>query len=155
MISARPAAWSASTRVGEVAVTTPNPPPIPVSAMLGTLVVAIAAIVGVSVFYRNPDRVVPKQSTHGSRAESTLPVVAPPTNPLDKDGRLLFNLAAQGLRLSGPREVMISEAHQVCSRLARGESEQQVVQDILQGSPGMSVNTATTFADTAISVYCP
>ena len=25
----------------------------------------------------------------------------------------------------------------------------------LQGSPGMSLNTASSFADTAISVYCP
>ena len=36
-----------------------------------------------------------------------------------------------------------------------GESKEQVVQDILQGSPGMSVDTATDFADTAIDVYCP
>jgi hypothetical protein len=26
---------------------------------------------------------------------------------------------------------------------------------MLQGSPGMSLNTASRFADTAISVYCP
>jgi hypothetical protein len=26
---------------------------------------------------------------------------------------------------------------------------------MLQGSPGMSLNTTTRFADTSISVYCP
>jgi hypothetical protein len=26
---------------------------------------------------------------------------------------------------------------------------------MLQGSPGMSLNTTTGFADTSISVYCP
>lgn len=36
-----------------------------------------------------------------------------------------------------------------------GESEQQIIQDMLAGSPGMSLDTAAGFADTAISVYCP
>lgn len=43
----------------------------------------------------------------------------------------------------------------VCARYGGGESEQQIIQDILAGSPGMSLDTASTFADTAISVYCP
>jgi hypothetical protein len=36
-----------------------------------------------------------------------------------------------------------------------GESKDQIIQDVLQGSPGMSVDTATDFASTAIDVYCP
>jgi hypothetical protein len=32
---------------------------------------------------------------------------------------------------------------------------EQIVQDVLQESPGMSLNTATGFADTSIGVYCP
>jgi hypothetical protein len=43
----------------------------------------------------------------------------------------------------------------VCTRYAAGESEQEIIQDMLAGSPGISLNTASTFADTAISVYCP
>jgi Protein of unknown function (DUF732) len=42
-----------------------------------------------------------------------------------------------------------------CGRLVGGESNDQVFQDILQGSPGMSVDTATDVAETAIYVYCP
>jgi hypothetical protein len=42
-----------------------------------------------------------------------------------------------------------------CGRLVGGESNDQVFQDILQGSPGMSVDTATDVAETAIDVYCP
>jgi Protein of unknown function (DUF732) len=36
-----------------------------------------------------------------------------------------------------------------------GESKDQVFQDILRGAQGMSVDTATDFAETAIDVYCP
>jgi hypothetical protein len=43
----------------------------------------------------------------------------------------------------------------VCTRYASGETEQEIIQDMLAGSPGMSLNTASGFADTAISVYCP
>ena len=43
----------------------------------------------------------------------------------------------------------------MCTRYASRESEQQINQDMLAGSPGMSLNTASGFADTAISVYCP
>ena len=35
------------------------------------------------------------------------------------------------------------------------ESKDDIIQNILQGSPGMSVDTATDFAKTAIDVYCP
>lgn len=41
------------------------------------------------------------------------------------------------------------------TRYAGDESQQEIIQDILQGSPGMSLDTASTFADTAISVFCP
>ena len=39
-------------------------------------------------------------------------------------------------------------------RGTRYAGEQQIIQDMLQASPGMSLNTAAGFADTSISVYC-
>jgi Protein of unknown function (DUF732) len=36
-----------------------------------------------------------------------------------------------------------------------GESKDEIIQNILRGSPGMSVGTATDFAETAIDGYCP
>ncbi|MGB7109866.1 MAG: DUF732 domain-containing protein [Mycobacterium sp.] len=48
----------------------------------------------------------------------------------------------------------VSDARHVCGRFLGGESKDQIIEDILQGSPGMSVDTATDFADTAIDLYC-
>ena len=52
-------------------------------------------------------------------------------------------------------DAVINDARRVCARYAGGESEQHIIQDILAGSPGMSLDAASSFADTAISVYCP
>jgi Protein of unknown function (DUF732) len=131
---------------------TPNPQPIPGRAVLGALGVAIGAISGVSVFYWKHDHVGPGESTRASQAASAPPAVAP---AMDKDGRFLWQLATQGLQLSQARDDAINDARRICSRLERGESEQQIVGDIVGGSPGMSIDTATNFAETAIDVYCP
>jgi len=66
-------------------------------------------------------------------------------------------VAAVHPRASATRsnDAAIKDARRICTRYAGGESEQQIIQDILQGSPGMTLNTASGFADTAISVYCP
>ncbi len=115
------------------------------------LVIAVVAIAGVTVFYREHDRVVPRGTTREARA--TASADDPP--PVDQDGRLFLLLTEEGLGTSGGREITINEAHHVCDRFSGGESEQQIVQDIMAGSPGMSAQTAAAFADVAISVYCP
>ena len=79
----------------------------------------------------------------------------PPSQPKDSDGQFLWRIAVQGLQLRRSNDAVINDARRVCARYAGGESEQQIIQDILTGSPGMSLSTASTFADTAISVYCP
>jgi uncharacterized protein DUF732 len=129
--------------------TTHSPSPIPALAVLVALLVAVAAVAAVSVFYWKHDRVAPTHSRTGSQAAS-----APPENPENKDAQFLILLTAQGLQPSGANEATINDGHRVCSRLAHGESEQQIVEDIVQGSPEMSSDTASTFADTAIAVYC-
>ncbi|MGB8205999.1 MAG: DUF732 domain-containing protein [Mycobacterium sp.] len=79
----------------------------------------------------------------------------PPSAPKDRDGQFLWRIAVQGLQMRRSNDAAINDARRVCTRYAGGESEQQIIQDMLAGSPGMSLNTASTFADTAISVYCP
>jgi hypothetical protein len=124
--------------------------------MIAVLGLAVVAIGGVSVFYWKHEPVVPRVSRPVAQVEDAPPPAdAPPTNPVDRDGRFIYLLRAQGLQVSGPREVTISEGSRVCRRFQRGESKQQIVQEILEGSPGMSADTATTFTDTAIDVYCP
>jgi len=135
--------------------TTPNPPSIPGLAVLAALAVAVVAVAGVLVFYSKHNPVVPRESTSVSQATSDPPAVDPPAKLGDKDGRFLWLLEAQGLQLSGAPNAAINDARRICSRLARGESERRIVQDIVQGSPRMSMATAAKFADTAINVYCP
>lgn len=129
--------------------TTSNPSGIPVLAVLAALAVAVGAIAAVSVFYWQHARAVPRHS--GSELQGAS---APSASPENKDAQFLILLNAQGLEPSGARDATIHDAHRVCSRLARGESEQQIVDDIVEGSRDMSADTATTFADTAIAVYC-
>jgi hypothetical protein len=145
---------SARNTLGHSAMTTtPNPQPIPGVAVLGPLGVAVVAVSGVSVFYWRRDHVRPTESTSVSQAASAPPAGASPA--MDKDGRFLWRLATEGLELSRARDVAINDARRVCSRLERGESERQIIRDIVRGTPGMSMGTATDFAETAIDVYCP
>ena len=94
-----------------------------------------------------------KQDASPSRAsaEQTASAVDGP----GKEDQFLRRLAVQNLRLDRSDAAAVEDAHFVCGRFVGGESKDQIVQDILQGSPGMSVDTATDFADTAIDVYCP
>ncbi|BBU24701.1 DUF732 domain-containing protein [Mycobacterium xenopi] len=122
--------------------------------MVVGVLVAVIAVAGVLVFSWKHQRFVPQDGAPDPQTRSA-PSAGPSTGTLDRDGRFLFLLTAQGLQLSAARDVAINDAHRVCSRLERGETEQQIVQDIVDGSPGMSMDTAAAFADTAISVYCP
>jgi Protein of unknown function (DUF732) len=120
--------------------------------MLAAVVFVVGAIAAVVVFDRKHELFRSKGSTGVSQAASQ---ADPPQEHMDKDGQFLWRLSAQGLQLRRTNDAAINDARRVCTRYASGETEQEIIQDILQGSPGMSLNTASGFADTAISVYCP
>jgi hypothetical protein len=122
--------------------------------MLAALVFAVAAIGAVFVLGRNPDFFHPRVTPAVSQAASEAPA-DPPPDPMDRNGQFLWRLSTEGLQMRRSNDAAINDARRVCTRFAGGESEQEIVQDMLQGSPGMSLNTASSFADTAISVYCP
>jgi Protein of unknown function (DUF732) len=122
--------------------------------MLAALVFTVAAIAAVFVLGRNPNFLRPRATTTVSQAASAASA-DPPPDPTDRNGQFLWRLSSEGLQLSRSNDAAINDARRVCARFAGGEGEQQIVQDIRSGSPGMSLNTASTFADTAISVYCP
>jgi hypothetical protein len=132
-----------------------NPQPLPSLALLAGLVFAIGAITAVFVLGRTKHD--PFQSKESSPATQTsfVPAADPPQDRSDKDGKSLWRLSAQGLQLLRSNDAAISDARHVCARFLGGESKDQIIQDVLQGSPGMSVDTATDFASTAIDVYCP
>jgi hypothetical protein len=121
-----------------------NPQPLPSLALLAGLVFAIGAITAVFVLGRTKHD--PFQSKESSPAA--------PGN-LDKDNQFLWRLSVQGLQLERSNAAAVSDARHVCGRFLGGESKDQIIQNILQGSPGMSIDTATDFAGTAIDVYCP
>jgi uncharacterized protein DUF732 len=131
-----------------------NPQPVPVVAVLAALLFVGAAIAGVVVFERKPDLFRSKETTSASQQGSAA-VADPKPDHMDKDGQFLWRLSTQGLRLRRSKDAAINDARRICARYAGGESEQRIIQDMLQGSPGMSLDTASGFADTAISVYCP
>jgi|SRR5271165_5053442 len=132
----------------------PNPTPLPALAMVAALVFVVGAIAAVFVFDRAPGLIPSRGSTAVSHTASASQDDPPPDH-MDRNGHFLWRLSAQGLQLRRTNDAGINDARRVCTRYASGESEQQIIQDILQGSPGMSLNTASGFADTAISVYCP
>jgi hypothetical protein len=122
-------------------------------ALVAAVLFGFAVIAGVMIFYRRPDLLAPRTARTGTQIAAVQ--ADPGSEPLDQDGRLLFLLTQQGLSTSGPRDVTLNEAHHVCDRVQGGESEAQIVQDILAGSPGMSSGTAATFTEVAMDVYCP
>lgn len=121
--------------------------------MLAALVFGVAAIAAVFVLSRNPDFFRPKATTTVAQAGSAVPDDQPP-DPTDRNGQFLWRLSAEGLQIRRSDDAAINDARRVCTRFAAGESEQEIVQDVLQGSPGMSPDTASSFTGTAISVYC-
>ena len=134
--------------------TAPKATPLPSLAMLAALVFGVTAIAAVFVLSRNPDLFRPRATTTVSQAGAAAPV-DPPADPMDRNGQFLWQLSADGLQIQRSNDAAINDARRVCTRFASGETEQEIVQDVLQGSPGMSSSTASGFTDTAISVYCP
>lgn len=119
--------------------------------MLVALVIGVIIVAAVSVSYWKRDRPAPKESTPASQ---DAPAATSP-GKMDKDGRFLWLLASEGIELSRSTDDAVNDAHRVCSRLERGESEEQVVEDIVDGSPDLTPDTAADFADIAREVFCP
>ncbi|HVQ99692.1 MAG TPA: DUF732 domain-containing protein [Mycobacterium sp.] len=132
---------------------TPNPPSVPGIALVAAVLFGFAVIAGVVVFYRRPDLLAPRTGRTGTHTVAVQD--GPGAEPLDQDGRLFYLLTEQGLQTSGARDVTMNEAHHVCERVHAGETEAQIVRDIMAGSPGMSAQTAATFTEIAVNVYCP
>ncbi len=126
---------------------TPDPKPLPVVAIVAAVLLLAGAFTAVLVVGRMKQDASPSRA---SAAQTASAVDGP-----GKEDQFLRRLAVQNLRLDRSDAAAVEDAHFVCGRFVGGESKDQIVQDILQGSPGMSVDTATDFADTAIDVYCP
>lgn len=74
--------------------------------------------------------------------------------PEGDDAAFLANLGNSGITYSSPGAV-IASAKAVCGLMGRGETGLQVVSDIKEQNPGMTLDAAATFAALASSAYCP
>jgi hypothetical protein len=79
-------------------------------------------------------------------------VVAPvPDSKADLFVRLL---KSDGIE-PGPTDIVAAQARAICARLTHGETRQQMVHDIMVGTPGETEHDALRWTDAAIGVYCP
>ncbi len=74
--------------------------------------------------------------------------------PDGDDAAFLANLSNSGITYSSPSQA-IASAKAVCGLMGRGETGLQVVSDIKDQNPGMTMDGAAKFAALASSAYCP
>jgi hypothetical protein len=80
------------------------------------------------------------------------PVVVPP-KPESKDDVYVRLLHEHGIP-TGPAEAVAAEGRGICFRINRGETEAQMVRDVMAGTPSISSQDAWIWVDTAVEVYC-
>ena len=110
-----------------------TPQPIPALAMVAALVFVVAAIAAVVVYDRKPE-LFRSQGTISAAQHGSGSAADPPPDHMDRDGQFLWRLSTQGLRLRRSKDAAINDARRICARYAGGESEQQIIQDMLAGS---------------------
>jgi hypothetical protein len=85
----------------------------------------------------------------------TIGLAAPAhADPDGDDSAFLARLGDAGITYSSPMQV-IASAKAVCGLMSRGETGLQVVSDIKDQNPGMTLDAAAKFAALAADVYCP
>jgi hypothetical protein len=130
---------------------------------LASLAAAAAVTTGVVMAWpqqQHPHHPAPPQPTKAAeptviRADADkAPQYVPPTDP---DGRFAWLLREQGIPVQIPQDVAIdgAQGRAICVRLSHGETDQQMMQDIMAGTPGISPHDAWTWVDNAIAVFCP
>lgn len=82
--------------------------------------------------------------------------LAPPAfgEPEGDDGAFLAALRNAGFTYNSPGQV-IASARAVCGFMSKGETGLQVVHDVKDQNPGMTMDAAARFAAIASSSYCP
>ena len=74
--------------------------------------------------------------------------------PEGDDAAFLAALENAGFTYSSPGQV-ITSAKAVCGMISKGETGLQVVHDIKNENPGMTMDGAARFAALASNAYCP
>lgn len=87
---------------------------------------------------------------------STAVGIAAPAHgePDGDDAAFLAALRAAGLTYGDPGQA-IASARAVCGLMSRGETGLQVVSDVKNQNPGLTMDAAAQFTAIASDVYCP
>lgn len=75
-------------------------------------------------------------------------------DPASDDAAFLAALRNAGLTFNNPARA-ITSAHAVCGFMSNGETGLQVVTDIKNQNPALTLDGAALFATIACSTYCP
>jgi hypothetical protein len=102
--------------------------------------------------------------TQTPAAAPTVTVTAPPPTTAapapaaapspDRDRKYLANLRLAGITITDP-QAAIRSAHNMCTYLAAGHTEQQTVAELMSENASLTRNNAVTVVDSAIAFYCP
>jgi Protein of unknown function (DUF732) len=74
--------------------------------------------------------------------------------PEGDDAAFLAALGRSGITYASPGQA-IASAKAVCGLMGRGETGLQVVSDVRDQNPGMTMDAAAKFAAIASDTYCP
>src|SRR6185312_2574593 len=142
-------AWSQEDAVTEVVDYHPRSWKLPITLAAA----AIVGMIGAATYLEWPKPSVAAQTHPTTITSAPKPQVAPKAETQDQHFITLFT-SRGGLVEPGREQMVINEAHQLCTQLT-SENENQVIADILKGTPGMTRYTAELFTDAVIDVYCP
>jgi hypothetical protein len=147
-------AWSAADDTPTIAAYQPRRGRwlIAIAAML----IGLAAAAGTSLYYTQQHQ-PPNPTTHPAPTMAPPPKPAPPPapKPENKDELFVRVIKAGGITPLAPADVLGAQARSTCTRLEGGESREQAVAEILDGTPAFNEQKAINWVDASIGVFCP
>lgn len=120
---------------------------------------ATSAVVGGAIFawpHHHVPTPVPT-TTHQApspKAQPPTPSVAPVPKPQSQDERFISLMSERGWHTMIP-SMALNAAHTVCTREAQGFTDPEIAQGLVNSTPGMDMQAAAVFTDTAVEVFCP
>lgn len=83
-----------------------------------------------------------------------VPALADP-EPGDTDAAFLASLQSAGITYSGPPDQVIGIGKSVCTLMGEGKSGQDVLTELQNRNPGLSIEHGSQFIGIAAHSYCP
>lgn len=145
------AAWSQEDDYTELAVQ-PHQRSWKIPITLAALAAAAAITTGTIQLWPHPTP--PAGPTTSAPTIHPPKAAAPPTQPPQTpDQEFLALLRKRDIDVINPTTA-INAAHGICTSEKQGEPDQQIAQELANGSPGLNLDSANVFVITSHEVYC-